>query len=62
MKLSSAFICLPLTFDAGRLQAEIAQFAEGDWRRHPQGHQGNSALPLVAAGGDPANEDTRGPM
>ncbi len=30
--------------------------SEDAWRRHPQGFAGNSLLPLVAVGGDPANE------
>ena len=55
MDLSTEFIRLPLTVDAERLAAEVAAFAENHWRPHPQGHPGNSALPLISAGGDPAN-------
>ncbi len=62
MKLPHEFFRLPLQFDAERLAAEVAGFAEGEWRRHPQGHAGNSAIPLVAVAGDPANDSTRGPM
>jgi uncharacterized protein (TIGR03032 family) len=62
MKLAHAFTRLPLRFDTQRLIAEVVQFDEHAWRRHPQGHPGNSALPLIASGGDPSNEDTRGPM
>ncbi|HEX3526037.1 MAG TPA: TIGR03032 family protein [Thermoanaerobaculia bacterium] len=62
MKLDTEFIQLPWRFDAGRLAAEVAALPEEAWRPHPQGHPGNSALPLVAAGGDPANDATKGPM
>ncbi|HEX3131378.1 MAG TPA: TIGR03032 family protein [Thermoanaerobaculia bacterium] len=62
MKLSTEFIRLPLLFDAALLAEEVGRIPESDWRPHPQGHPGNSALPLIAAGGDPANDDTRGPM
>lgn len=62
MKLDTEFIKLPLLFDAERLAAEIAAVPEEDWRPHPQGHPGNSALPLIAAGGDPANDATKGAM
>ena len=62
MKLAREFYRLPLNFDADRLAFEVAALGEGEWRRHPQGHPGNSAIPLLSAGGDPANEDTRGPM
>src|SRR5262245_40461650 len=62
MKLAAEFYRLPLRFDARRLSDEVGQFDKDEWRPHPQGHPGNSALPLLASGGDPANEDTRGPM
>ncbi len=62
MKLDSEFIKLPLLFDAGLLAGEVARIPESDWRPHPQGHPGNSALPLIAAGGDPADDATWGPM
>lgn len=62
MKLDTELIKLPLLFDAGRLAEEVAGFAESDWRPHPQGHPGNSALPLVAAWGDPADDSTKGLM
>lgn len=62
MKLQAAFIRLPLRFDAARMAEEIAQFAEREWRPHPQGHPGSSALPLVSAYGDAANSATKGPM
>jgi uncharacterized protein (TIGR03032 family) len=62
VRLDSEFVKLPLLFDAALLAGEVARIPESDWRPHPQGHPGNSALPLIAAGGDPANDATRGPM
>ncbi|HEX2642245.1 MAG TPA: sulfotransferase, partial [Thermoanaerobaculia bacterium] len=62
MRLDTEFVKLPLLFDAERLAAEIAAVPEADWRPHPQGYPGNSALPLIAAGGDPANDATKGAM
>lgn len=62
MILDSEFVRLPLRFDAGRLADEVLAIAEADWRKHPQGHVGNTALPLVAAKGDPTNDEVRGPM
>jgi uncharacterized protein (TIGR03032 family) len=62
MLLDADFVRLPLRFDADRLADEIRSFTEKEWRKHPQGHVGNSALPLVASGGDPANDDVRGRM
>jgi uncharacterized protein (TIGR03032 family) len=62
MRLDTEFIRLPLRFDPGRLAAEVAEVAEAAWRPHPQGYPGNSALPLIAAGGDPGDDATKGPM
>jgi uncharacterized protein (TIGR03032 family) len=45
---------MDIRFDAARLAAEAAQFAAREWR--------NGALPLVAAYGDPANLEAKGPM
>lgn len=62
MKLDAEFIRMPLRFDPDRLAEEANQFAESDWRKHPQGHAGNTALPFVAAHGDPDDDSVRGPM
>ena len=51
MKLTTEFIRLPYRFDAARLQQEVAGFAEAQWRGHPSGFEGNSAIPLISAGG-----------
>lgn len=62
MRLDTEFVKLPLLFDAARLAEEVEALPETGWRPHPQGHPGNSALPLLAAGGDPGNDATKGPM
>lgn len=62
MKLPAPFLQLPLRFDAGVLSREIEALGESAWRPHPQGFAGNSMLPLVAVGGDPANEAFAGAM
>ena len=62
LKLDTEFIRLPLDFEVERLQEEVLAVPEEAWRPHPQGHPGNSALPLIAVGGDPANDATSGRM
>ncbi len=57
MKLPVPFIQLPLLLDADRLAAEISALDESLWQPHPSGLPGNTALPLVAADGDPARGD-----
>ena len=60
-RLENEFYQLPLRFDAARLAAECLQFSEDEWRAHPQGHAGNTALPLISVGGG-LNDDVIGPM
>lgn len=61
MRLPAPFIKLPLRFDTARLREEIGRFPESEWRAHPQGYAGNSALILVShEGGE--NDDTSGRM
>lgn len=62
MKLQVPFLQLPLAFDAPALAAEIERLGESVWRPHPQGFPGNSALPLIAANGDPGDDAVRGEM
>ncbi len=62
MKLDAEFIRLPLTFDAERMAEEVAQFSQQDWRGHPQDVGGNFRLPLIAAGGDPNDDEVKGEM
>jgi hypothetical protein len=62
VRLQYPFIQLPLRFDAAALAAEVLAVEEENWRPHPQGFPGNSALPLVAVHGDPNNDGVAGPM
>ena len=62
MKLDTEFVRLPLRFDAERIAVEVSRIAEDQWRPHPQGAPGNTALQLVSAGGDPEDDSTGGPM
>lgn len=62
MNLPSAFLQLPLRFDAAALAAELAGVPESAWRPHPEGHPGNAALPLVARHGDASDDGVTGPM
>ncbi len=61
MKLPSEFYKLPLRFDVARLAQEAAAFTEEEWRAHPQGFEGNTAMVLVSAHGG-QNDDMEGPM
>ena len=62
MKLPSPFLQLPLRFDSAALAAEIDALGEGPWRPHPAGFPGNSMLPLLALGGNAADEGYAGSM
>jgi uncharacterized protein (TIGR03032 family) len=62
VKLETEFVRLPLDFDVERLRTEVLSVPESAWRPHPQGNPGNSALPLIAVGGDPFDDATRGAM
>ncbi|WP_257385423.1 aspartyl/asparaginyl beta-hydroxylase domain-containing protein [Tahibacter caeni] len=62
MKLQYPFLQLPQRYDAQALAAEIDALGESVWRPHPQGFAGNSALPLIAANGDPGSDSVRGRM
>lgn len=62
MKLDHPFLQLPLSFDAAVLAAEIARIDESEWRPHPQGYPGNSALTLISVGGNPDSDEVRGEM
>ena len=62
MRLETEFYQLALKFDVDRLTQEAQQWSEQDWRPHPQGHAGNSALPLIASGGDPDDHSVKGTM
>ena len=61
MKLEAPFIPLPLRFDVARLAHELALLESAQWRLHPDKTNGNSALPLISAGGGD-NDDATGDM
>lgn len=61
MRLPWEFVRLPLQFDAERLAAEVAALDESEWRPHPDGLPGNSALILVSVNGQDT-DDLAGPM
>ena len=61
MKLDTEFIRLPLRFDVARLSEEISAFEESEWRAHPTGFKGNSALILISKNGE-QNDHFSGPM
>ncbi len=62
MRLSAPFIRLPFQCDASALATEVRKLAPELWRAHPEGHTGNTALPLVALGGNPDDDGVAGPM
>ena len=62
VKLDTEFTKLPLSFDAERMSAEVEAIPESDWRPHPQGNPGNSALPLIALNGNPMDDGVAGTM
>jgi hypothetical protein len=61
MKLPAPFYRLPLKFDAARLAVELAQFTEADWKAHPTGYNGNTAIRLISVDGG-ENDDFIGRM
>jgi hypothetical protein len=61
MRLPVPFVKLPYTFDHERLAEEINRFGEDEWRAHPQGFEGNSALILVSTEGE-ENDFYHAPM
>lgn len=61
MKLDTEFIRLPLRFDVNRLAEEVVVFGGHEWRDHPTGYDGNSALILISRNGE-QNDQFIGPM
>jgi uncharacterized protein (TIGR03032 family) len=62
LRLRRSTVRLPLVVDAARLAAEVDTIAESSWRDHPEGAPGNTALALIAAGGNPDDDAAKGPM
>lgn len=53
MRLPQPFCQIPILFDAGRLQAEVAALPAEAWVSHPDGIAGNTAVRLITVdGGD----------
>lgn len=61
MRLPRPFYRLPVRFDAGRLQAEIARLPADAWAPHPNDLPGNSSVRLISAEGG-ENDDVTGRM
>src|SRR5262249_40360462 len=62
VQLETEFFKLPIRFDAERLAEEARQFAEEDWRRHPQGHAGNTAVSFIGIDGSHMTDSGKGPF
>lgn len=60
MDLPYNFVRLPLAFDAERLAEEASVFSEEDWRAHPSGFTGNSALQFISTDGDLSHDRLQG--
>lgn len=61
MRLPHAFYTFPFRFDVERMRAEIEAVPQEHWRWHPDGFEGNSALPLISTEGG-INDDYAPPM
>ena len=61
MRFSRPLLQLPIRFDPDRLAAEVAALPASAWVPHPQGFEGNDAVPLVSVGGG-LNDEFAGPM
>ncbi len=62
MRLDRPFLRLLLRVEAAALAEEVEAVDDASWRPHPDRMVGNSALPVVAAHGDPTDDALRGPM
>jgi uncharacterized protein (TIGR03032 family) len=62
MRLPVAFVRLPFAVDTDELTREIDALDPSAWKDHPEGAVGNTAVPLVAANGDPGDDAVAGPM
>lgn len=56
MRLTHPFLKLPLQFDAVALEREVRSLPESAWVPHPTGFEGNEAVRLVTAGGQPTDD------
>lgn len=61
MEFRQPLLQLPIRFDPRALAAEVAALPQSAWMPHPQGFEGNDAVPLVAVNGG-LNDQFAGPM
>jgi len=61
MHLKNSFYRLPFKFDTQRLKEELSLYNENEWRAHPSGFVGNSAMILISSNGG-QNDDMQMPM
>lgn len=61
MEFRRPLLQLPIRFDPARLAAEVDALPNAAWMPHPQGFQGNDAVPLVSVNGG-LNDQIAGPM
>ena len=52
MRLDGPLLQLPISFNADALAGEVRRLPASAWLPHPQGFEGNEAVPLVTPGGE----------
>lgn len=55
MRFARPLLRLPIKFSADRLESEVNALPASAWTAHPQRFQGNSAVRLITAGGEPTD-------
>ena len=62
MRLARPFGRLQIEVDVDQIVAEVDRLDPSSWRPHPEGHNGNDALPLVSANGSTDDDSVDGDM
>jgi len=62
MRLDQPFGRLQIEVDVESILAEVDRLDASWWRPHPEGHQGNDALPIVSANGSADDDSVDGDM
>lgn len=62
VRLDQPFQRLPIEVNVGGIVAELDRLDPSWWRPHPEGHDGNDALPIVSAGGSIDDDSVDGDM
>ncbi len=62
MRLDQPFRRLQIEVDVNEIVAEVDRLDPSSWRPHPEGHDGNDALPLVSANGSTDDDSVDGDM